>query len=156
MKALTVRQPWAWALVMGYKGVENRTTLWKHRGLLLVHASGTPDPWPDGMENPLVQQAIRHALAFEGPEADVLFRARGSIIGAVTVTDTHRATVPSGCCPEGWAEPGDGKKVHMVVEDAVRFPEPIPAVGALGLWDVPDDVEAAVRERLPRYPRAVG
>ena len=153
MKALTVRQPWAWALAMGYKPVENRTTLWKHRGMLLIHASGAPDPWPDGLEHPLVQQAIRHALAFGDPVADTVFRARGAFVGAVTVTDVHRAV--ENCCPPGWAEPADGKKVHMVCADAVVFKEPVPAIGALGLWDVTPEAEQQVREWLPRYPRAV-
>lgn len=28
MKALTVQQPWAWAIIHGGKTVENRTQLW--------------------------------------------------------------------------------------------------------------------------------
>lgn len=39
MKALTVRQPWAWLLVNGVKDVENRSWITKHRGPLLVHAA---------------------------------------------------------------------------------------------------------------------
>lgn len=39
MKALSVRQPWAWAIVQGFKKVENRSRRTKHRGPLLIHAS---------------------------------------------------------------------------------------------------------------------
>lgn len=147
MKALTVRQPWAWALALGYKPVENRSTLWKFRGRLAIHAAAGVDPWADGMANPLVQGAIREALA--GPDraqADDLFQARGAIIGLVTVLDVHRAV--DGCCPSGWAEPADGRKVHMVCSSATPLPQPVPAVGALGLWDVPADVEEAVLQGL--------
>ncbi|WP_086932215.1 ASCH domain-containing protein [Agarilytica rhodophyticola] len=41
MKALSIKQPWAWLIVNGYKDVENRS--WKYKpgftGGLLIHAS---------------------------------------------------------------------------------------------------------------------
>src|SRR5258707_9619527 len=43
MKALSIRQPWAWLIVTGHKDVENRTWTTKYRGPLLIHASVTPD-----------------------------------------------------------------------------------------------------------------
>jgi hypothetical protein len=39
MKALSVCQPWAWAIVAGLKTVENRTRRTRHRGPLVIHAS---------------------------------------------------------------------------------------------------------------------
>lgn len=41
MKALSVRQPWAWLIVNGHKEVENRTRYIGHFGPLLIHASQT-------------------------------------------------------------------------------------------------------------------
>lgn len=38
MKALSINQPWAWAIVNGYKGVENRDWDTKFRGWFLIHA----------------------------------------------------------------------------------------------------------------------
>ena len=38
-KALSVRQPWAWCIVQGYKPLENRSRKTKHRGPLLIHGS---------------------------------------------------------------------------------------------------------------------
>jgi len=38
MKALTIRQPWAWAITHGYKKFENRTWQTSYRGPLLIHA----------------------------------------------------------------------------------------------------------------------
>lgn len=35
---LSVRQPWAWLIVNGYKDVENRPRRMKYRGPLLIHA----------------------------------------------------------------------------------------------------------------------
>ncbi len=42
VKALSIRQPYAWALLHS-KPVENRTWFDKHRGLTLIHASKTFD-----------------------------------------------------------------------------------------------------------------
>ena len=39
MKALSVCQPWAWAIVHGIKKVENRWRPTRHRGPLVIHAS---------------------------------------------------------------------------------------------------------------------
>src|SRR5215472_2285942 len=39
MKALSVCQPWAWAIVHGLKTVENRYRPTRHRGPLVIHAS---------------------------------------------------------------------------------------------------------------------
>jgi hypothetical protein len=39
LKALSVRQPWAWLIVQGYKPYENRTWNTKTRGEILIHAS---------------------------------------------------------------------------------------------------------------------
>ena len=39
MKALSIRQPWAWLIVNGFKDIENRTWPTKFRGRVLVHAS---------------------------------------------------------------------------------------------------------------------
>jgi len=43
MKCLSVRQPWAWLIVNGWKNVENRTWQTKHRGFILIHAGKTFD-----------------------------------------------------------------------------------------------------------------
>jgi hypothetical protein len=39
MKALSVKQPWAWLLANGYKDIENRTWNTTLRGEFLIHAS---------------------------------------------------------------------------------------------------------------------
>lgn len=41
MKALSIRQPWAWLIVNGYKDIENRSWPTKQRGLIAIHASKT-------------------------------------------------------------------------------------------------------------------
>ena len=48
VRVLTVRQPWAWAIIQGGKDVENRSGPTKHRGPLLIHAGSAFEP--DGYE----------------------------------------------------------------------------------------------------------
>ncbi len=43
MPALSIRQPWAWLIVNGYKDVENRDWKTNFRGEFLVHAGKTRD-----------------------------------------------------------------------------------------------------------------
>jgi hypothetical protein len=40
MKSISIRQPWAWLIVNGFKNIENRTRRTNFRGEILVHASG--------------------------------------------------------------------------------------------------------------------
>lgn len=39
MKALSIRQPWAWLILHGGKDIENRSWSTKFRGTVLIHAS---------------------------------------------------------------------------------------------------------------------
>ena len=39
MKALAIRQPWAWLVIYGSKTIENRTWRTQYRGRFLVHAA---------------------------------------------------------------------------------------------------------------------
>ena len=41
LRTLSLRQPWAWLVVNGYKDIENRSWRTNHRGPLLIHASST-------------------------------------------------------------------------------------------------------------------
>jgi hypothetical protein len=47
--ALSIRQPWAWLIVNGYKDIENRSWPTPFRGRVLIHAGkkhdGKPDDW---------------------------------------------------------------------------------------------------------------
>jgi hypothetical protein len=45
MKALSVKQPWAMALVDGAKTIEVRTWSTRHRGPLVICASASPKNW---------------------------------------------------------------------------------------------------------------
>lgn len=142
MKALTVQQPWAWAIVHGGKLIENRTQLWSYRGPLAIHAGAR---WSNhGAASPLVTDAWRK---FGGPllgDMDM-----GAILGVVDLVDVHPE---AGCC-QPWGESAyveHGGRVrrritHLVLENPRALAEPIPCKGALGLWAPPADVVGALK-----------
>ena len=77
MKVLSIRQPWAWLIVQGYKDVENRTWRTEFRGDFLVHAGyifdGEGYDW------------VVEVMKIDLPEEDTF--ERGGIIGAAEIVD---------------------------------------------------------------------
>lgn len=122
IKALSIRQPWAWAIIHGGKDIENRTTFAVNKGdmkpkRICVHASQgmTRDEYED----------TRHFMRLQGlecPRPDELIR--GGIIGIVTVIDVvTKSESPWFFGPRG-----------LVLADAMPI-DPISAKGALGYFD---------------------
>lgn len=84
MRVLSVRQPWAWLIVNGYKNIENREWPTRVRGRVLIHASKTMtrceyEDCKEFMENALVWDAI------DLPDLSDL--QRGGIVGETTILD---------------------------------------------------------------------
>ncbi|OZE90241.1 hypothetical protein CH302_27735 [Rhodococcus sp. 15-2388-1-1a] len=141
MKALTVQQPWAWAIMHGGKTIENRTQNWKYRGPLAIHAGAR---WSD---RGAVSEVVDDAWAKHGGGRvrwDRLGFPMGAIVGVVDLVDVHPE---SGCCtPWGesaYVEHGGRERrriVHLVLENPRPLPAPYPCSGALGLWTPPQDI----------------
>jgi ASCH domain len=138
--ALTVRQPFAWAIAEGEKTVENRTwrTSMESGGLFAVHsAMKAGDPYQ-------VPAFLRARDA--SPSA-----ALGAVVAVVRLEGIHKALDDPGCT-EGrpcspWAIMKPGMR-HWVLAGPCPLAEPVPCGGKLGLWRLPEDVEAAVRAQL--------
>lgn len=145
LRALTVKQPWADAIIDGHKPVENRSAGFPmgYRGVLLIHAGKA---WSDrGAHDPRMLAAYPdeghlsrgHTMRHAGPRGRYPF-AFGMVIGSVEVVDIHPAL---DCCApwgEGSYEETGGKVVtnvtHLILERPVRWQRPIAMRGALGLW----------------------
>lgn len=86
MKALSIRQPWAWLIIHGGKDIENRDWPTNYRGRVLVHASKgmTKNEWSDAWDFAHGSGASPKAV-----EAGVNFHniERGGIIGSVEIVD---------------------------------------------------------------------
>jgi hypothetical protein len=163
VKALTVQQPWAWAIVHGGKDVENRTQMWSYRGPLAIHAGAR---WSQrGADFDTLQRAYAVWLGFDqwsglfgghtampidpkNDDRDRVLIDFGAIIGVVDLVDAH----PDADCCHPWGEQsyvehGGTKRVDIVhlVLDNPRAVDPIPCPGRLGLWNLPPDIEEALR-----------
>lgn len=79
--ALSIRQPWAWLIVNGWKPVENRDWHTGFTGRIYVHAGKgmTRDEYEDAKDFAL---AINNSIPF--PKFEEL--ERGGIVGEVTIT----------------------------------------------------------------------
>lgn len=78
MKALSIRQPWADAIVYHGKDVENRTWATGYRGPVLIHAAKA---WGPG------ERADLWSLVSEGMVPDVQAPNLGGIIGRAEIVD---------------------------------------------------------------------
>jgi len=144
VKALTLWQPMAHAVVHLGKTVENRPHVspWKTatNTTVAIHAARR-SAWNQDYAD-LVAVITGRRLT----PADVQFSA---VIGTAIVTDVHWATTPSmltdECC-DPW---GFDSGAHVIL-DAVRACRPIPIGGALGLWTVPAGVELELTEAVRR------
>ena len=122
MKALSIRQPWAWLIVNGYKDVENRDWTTKFRGELLIHASGT-----------MSQADYQACMLFIAdmprrwrvPAYDVLRKECGGIVGSARLT----------ACVDFWRSNWFTGEYGFVLEDAQPLPFQ-PCKGKLRFFEV--------------------
>jgi hypothetical protein len=130
-RALSVRQPWANALVHGSKDVENRSRLTRFRGWVWIHASQALAGIPD-----LDSCARLAGDDFRFPtDADY-----GAIVGAIEIIDSvTKLRSPWFFGPHGW-----------VVGQRIAFASPVPCSGMLGFWRPSPAVLAACRRGLKR------
>jgi hypothetical protein len=132
VKALTIRQPWADAivhLVGNPKRTENRTRPTKYRGLVLIHAGLTGD-----------RVAVLAGVPV-GPDK------RGAVIGTAQIIGCHPGM---GCCaPWGMMQASRSEPPiwHWELADVRPLAAPVPAKGQLGLWNPPAEVLAAVLDQ---------
>jgi hypothetical protein len=127
---LSVRQPWAWALVNGHKDVENRTWRTTLRGFVAIHA---------GRRTERTGYRFCERLGLAVPEDLPL----GAVIGAVEVLDIVEHQ------PSPWASPDS---FNWVLGRSFTIP-PLPMVGKLGVFGAPPEVaEALWSAPLPASP----
>lgn len=141
MKALTVRQPYAWAIATGEKTVENRSRPTKHRGELAIHA-GAAWSYIGGVDDVVLDALYEWMTPAQRVQAEdgidpaafpTLFTFR-AVIATVDVVGCHRAY---GCClPWGQQGEPDAPMYHWVLANHRKLDTPVPAKGRLGLWDV--------------------
>lgn len=162
MRILTVRQPWAWAIVHGGKDVENRVRniAGGYRGSVAIQA-GRASFEDDGHF-----WEVRRAITSEingWPAGDGEVWASdlveptdprfiyGAIIGVVDLVDVHSPFPGEGavrgdtCSP--WAEPDAW---HLMLANPRALDEPIPYTGALGMRRLDPETILAITQQIGR------
>lgn len=168
MRILTVRQPWAWAIIHGGKDVENRVRniAGDYRGPVAIHVAGKYAEYADSTA---LDDATE--LWHDQPDADCNHHPWkadvGRIIGVVDLIDVHKCAgtptnrprcyeatangfseaVKAGtglCSP--WAD--QFAENHLVLANPRPLVTPIPYRGALGLRRLDEatiaQIEAAI------------
>lgn len=163
IRALTILQPWAHLIVHGRKRVENRSWEPAARGLrvgdyLAIHAGmrfdlgsweGAYETMPDD-EAPelrrLVESAVFSVPQRAGRELVATRVAYGAVVGVARLADVEDEAPEDEaywCGPWGWRL------------DEVQAIEPVPCRGAQGLWALPPEVLATVRDRWSAASKGV-
>lgn len=173
MNALTVRQPWAWAIAAageqpGAKNIENRSPgaiHWQPCRNLAIHAGKTwstrgaadervKSAWVTGATEGIVGD-LRPGMY---PELDFDPLGPGLFLAVVDMVDVHRAVFErDGVCCRPWGEglyaDGQGNVItevtHLVFENCRTLIVPVPWTrGRLGLWTVPPSIERDILDRV--------
>lgn len=115
LPALSIRQPWAWAIAAGYKPVENRSWRTNFRGRFLIHA---------GKQIDMSAYRWMSGWMFSQETKSIDFR-RGGIVGMGTITD----------CVEDMDSLWFSGPFGFVIKDAQPLPY-YPVRGRLGFFEV--------------------
>lgn len=148
MKAISLTQPWASLLAAGQKRVETRSWQTSYRGRLAIHASkGFPGDCQELCHSRHFAQALT-AIGFDRPDQ----LPRGAIVGLGTLVDCRMTVIASQAISEverAFGDYGSGRFAFFF-QDLVDLRLPIPCKGALGFWDVCDEVMVELLKQVPR------
>lgn len=132
MRALSIRQPWAWAITNAGKDVENRSWNTNFRGRFLIHSSsactindlGIAFDW---MKSRNLVSKLPKLTDFK----------LGGIIGEAVLVDVIDPKEPTQENVSSWRE--GGKQYGFMLKDIKPLPY-IPCRGLLSFWKAPEDV----------------
>ncbi len=123
MKAISIQRPWPEAIMRREKPIECRNWATKYRGRILIHVA--LKPWALYLFN------------------ESYYEVSGALIGTVELVrikeyygknsffnDTQLHLIPM----------GNHTKFGWFLKNPIRFKEPIPYRGQLGLFEVPDEI----------------
>ncbi|WP_295014820.1 hypothetical protein [uncultured Microbacterium sp.] len=150
---MTVRQPWAWAIIHGGKDVENRVRniAGDYRGPIAIHAAiGKTASLTEADEELLINNDIDGKVEawMDGEPIE-----GGVILGVIYLIGVHHSgasdfggegTRFTPLCSE-WAQQDAW---HLELTNPRPLVEPIPYRGALGLRELDDDTTARILAQI--------
>lgn len=123
MRAISIKQPWSWAIARGHRTVSNQAVPTSYRGRLLVHASM-------GVDLSSCDSALIRAAGWD--PADPL-ATLGAVIAVAELTKVCSAGADRGRCECGpWAEQD---AYHWRLSEVRALPRPVASLGWVGLWE---------------------
>ncbi|HAE59348.1 MAG TPA: 2-oxoglutarate dehydrogenase E1 [Anaerolineae bacterium] len=147
MKALTLTQPWATLVAIGAKQIETRSWNTSYRGPLAIHAA---KGWPTSAKDICFEEPFVSALeAANFMELDNL--PRGVIVATCELVHIKKIDelTPFPACSafarrkglwllnareHAFGDYSMGRYMWLL-DNVVMLPEPVPAKGALSLWE---------------------
>jgi len=153
MKALTLYQPWATLIAIGAKKFETRSWSTSYRGPLAIHASN---------ERKYIDMRSKHYVCDQEPFYSVLMDHYTTSLRVGFLEGNFQSVLPRGVIV-ATCELVDCAKIEIglllkrqerlfgdytpgrfmwFLEDLQRLEKPIPAKGAMGLWEWNEDYNA--------------
>ena len=131
MKAISLWQPWASAMILNFKHNETRSWYTSYRGPLVIHAAKRADPWPN-----ITVQGFFEGIAFQPTDLP-----RGCLLGVRLLIDCQKILMHNR--PTG-SERSFGDytpyRFMWITEPMVVFKDPIPYRGKQGFFNVPTEI----------------
>ncbi len=123
MKALTIKEPWATLIIDGYKKYEFRSWKTNYRGKILIHAGMS-------LEKDMLKRFEEYDLKC----------SKGEIIGEAELTDCILVDKEFNdelikINPVVYAKSNHVQKYAWKLENVIKYSNPIPIKGKLGLWN---------------------
>lgn len=155
MKALTIRQPWAFAIAEGFKTVENRSRRTRYTGPLLIHAgkafedhvsivryssdAATRLDQLGGRSNFWDARTLVPSKLVPAPPTSL---ALSAVIAVADLTGCH---FNEDCCAP-WGTTG---RWHWELANVRLLPAPVACPGVLGLWTPSTEIQDTIRAHTP-------
>ena len=132
MKALSIKQPWVYAILREGKVIENRSWQRAFRGWVALHASAQPQRdagFPRGIRIPDLAKLDYSAICGVARVVDIVSKSRSKWF---------------------WRSEDGSTNYGWVLADVTALKTPIPCKGALGLWQVSPKVFRELQRQLPK------
>jgi hypothetical protein len=142
VRALTLTQPWATLVITGRKRIETRGWATEHRGPIAIHAAAGWTADDRDFAADLIREGILPNRWLTTPRSIRPDVPLGAVLGVVTLYRIFATSIiPRAGEYASWLTPtereygdfSDGR-YGWFLTDPRPFAEPIPARGALGLW----------------------
>ena len=135
MRCITLTQPWATLIAVSAKKIETRSWRTSYRGPLAIHAAkGFPKWAREFTMEPVCYEAVKSFT--DGRIKTFPAYPTGVVLATCTLVDCvpiHEVELTSER-ERAFGDYSEGRFAWML-SNVAPFPIPIPAKGALGLWD---------------------